>query len=129
MTRLRWPANPDKCLATARRQGGPFDKTATHVRPAGGPDFDRFLTNRLLTKSRPAKTRENRYKTRGFVTLTKCRGADCRCTGNAVSREIGTGGSNPPLSARGRRGRRKPAASFVLCRRVHGIFSSGLDLC
>jgi hypothetical protein len=55
-------------------------------RPIGRPGFDSFLTNRVLTKFRQAKRREKPYKTRHFVTSTKCRGADRRCTGNAADR-------------------------------------------
>jgi hypothetical protein len=64
---------------------------------------DRVLTNAVLTKVRLAKRREQHYKIRGFFTLTKCREADWRCTGNAVPfrllGETGTGDSIPALSA------------------------------
>jgi len=38
-----------------------------------------------LTKILMAGTRQKHYKISGFVTSTKCRGADCRSTGNALA--------------------------------------------
>jgi hypothetical protein len=61
-----------------------FDKSAAR---ADQPP-DRFLTNRVLTKFRLAKRREKHYKISGFITFTKCRGADCRSTGNAAAKAI-----------------------------------------
>jgi hypothetical protein len=45
-------------------------------RPTGGPVFDRFLTNRISTKFREPGRSEQPYKTRHFITSTKCRELD-----------------------------------------------------